>query len=81
VRKSVAQWRHDGANPQPLLFQRHKRPLDFTDRRNRQRRLQQRLVRRAGMLLGGLPQKQRILESIEFHTASLRTKRRDDPAG
>jgi hypothetical protein len=63
-----------------LTFQRHERLLDPANRRNHQRRLQQSLVCRAGMLLGSLPEKQCILERIELHSASGRSQRRDDCA-
>jgi hypothetical protein len=53
-----------------LRLECRKRPLDPAKRWNRERRLQQCLVRRTGMLLCGLPQKQRVLERIELQTAS-----------
>src|ERR1700758_2534922 len=65
----------------PSRLQRSKRLLQTAERWKHQRRLQQHLIRRAGVLLGGFPQKQRILEGIGLQATSVRTKGRNDRAG
>src|SRR5215469_10869629 len=54
--------------------------LELADGWERQWRLQERLIRRAGMLLGSLPQKQRILEGVELRAAPGCAERRCEGA-